>query len=278
MNQTFSFQRWTILLAKHWAENKKRYLLSVAAYMSLLLVWFVFIMLTDDHDPLARGLQQITFYFSFILVGPFYASQFFSELSSKAKGTNYLMVPASSLEKLLSSLFYVLIFFPLVFIAAFYVVDILAVFIANASHPGYDGILDRQGGLLKAKLVNVFYSPRPNDREALYYGILMFFALQSAALLGSIYFGKYSYIKTAISITLTCLVIALIGFYFTSLFLPRGGFNQLTNYRVFSDDGGEIKLIQLPNWIGKALEYFFFYGFPPLFWIATYFRLKEKEV
>ena len=98
MNQTFSFQRFSLLVGKNWAENKKRYLLSILAYISLLSVWFMFVMLTDSSHPLAKGLQEVTFFFSLFLVGPFFASQFFSDLGSKTKGTNYLMVPASVLE------------------------------------------------------------------------------------------------------------------------------------------------------------------------------------
>jgi hypothetical protein len=34
----------------------------------------------------------------------------------------------------------------------------------------------------------------------------------------------------------------------------------------------------LPEWIGKVLNVVLSYAFPPLFWLATYYRLKEKEV
>lgn len=280
MNQTFNFQRWSLLVGQHWAENRKRYLLSIAAYASLLLVWFVFIMMTDEYDPLAKGLQQVTFYFSVILIGPFYASQFFSQLSSKAKGTNYLMVPASSLEKLLCSLFYVIIFFPLVLIAAFYFVDTLAVFIANVTHPGYNGVVDHQGVLLKAKVANVFSSARQNDREALYYGTLMFFALQSVALLGSVYFGKYSYIKTAITLTLVFLFFALVLNFFMKAIMPSGHIQgTFTKYIFYSGNNFNAgRMVQLPKWVEKVIEFLISYAFPPIFWTATYFRLKEKEV
>jgi hypothetical protein len=277
MNQTFSFQRWNLLVGQHWAENKKRYLLSIAAYASLLLVWFVFVMMTDTSNPMAKGLQQVTFYFSVFLIGPFYASQFFRQLSSKAKGTNYLMVPASSLEKLLSSLFYVLIFFPLVIIAAFYLMDAIAVFIANASHPGYNGVVDHNGNVLTAKIANVFSAERANDQKALFYGTLLFLGIQSAALLGSIYFGQYSYIKTAITLTLLFLLFALVLKYFIEPFMPRGHFQEnLTQFIIYGE--GKNKLVQLPHWIGKTIEFLAFYSLPPIFWAATYFRLKEKEV
>jgi cation transport ATPase len=115
MNQKFSFRRWRLLVAKHGAENKNRYLISLIALTGLLYMWFVFVMKTDQHHPLAPGLQEITFYFSLFLVGPFYATQFFKEIHSRTKGINYLMLPASSLEKLLCGLFYTLFIFFIAF-------------------------------------------------------------------------------------------------------------------------------------------------------------------
>lgn len=276
MNQTFDFRRFSLLVGKHWADNRKKYMLSIVAFMSLILIWYVFIMLTDPLDPLAEGLQHVTYYFSLFLVGPFYASQFFKDLSSRSKGINYLMVPASTLEKTLCSIFYVVILFVVVFTVAFYLVNIITVGLANLVHPDYSGVA-RNGIVHKAHISNIFRIPG-NPRNMAQYFFLLFFAVQSVAFLGSIYFPKYSYIKTAISITIVCLVIALVGFYFTSFFMPRGGFNELSTYRVFSEDGNETRVIQLPAWIGKVLKFLFFYAFPPIFWVTTYFRLKEKEV
>lgn len=276
MNQTFDFRRFSLLVGKHWADNRKKYMLSIVAFMSLILIWYVFIMLTDPLDPLAEGLQHVTYYFSLFLVGPFYASQFFKDLSSRSKGINYLMVPASTLEKTLCSIFYVVILFVVVFTVAFYLVNIITVGLANLIHPDYSGVA-RNGIVHKAHISNIFRIPG-NPRNMAQYFFLLFFAVQSVAFLGSIYFPKYSYIKTAISITIVCLVIALVGFYFTSFFMPRGGFNELSTYRVFSEDGNETRVIQLPAWIGKVLKFLFFYAFPPIFWVTTYFRLKEKEV
>jgi len=277
MNQTFSFQRWISLVGKHWAENRKRYLLSIAAYMGLLFVWFVFVMMTDKLDPLAKGLQEISFYFSFIIIGPFYASQFFKELSSKSKGTNFLMVPASTFEKLICSVFYVIIFFPIILTAAFYLIDALAVFIANASHPSYNGQADHGGNPMVGKIANVFNPGSQNERRMLFYGTLLFLAIQSAALLGSVYFGQYSYIKTAISLTLLFLFFALVVNYLINSFMPRGFFREnMTQFIIMEE--GENKMIQLPHWIGKTIQILIFYAFPPIFWISTYFRLKEKEI
>ncbi len=276
MEQTFNLQRCAHLFANHWAENKKRYLLSIAAYIGLAFVWFIFIMVTDGYDPLAQGLQQITFLFSAIALGPFFASQFFSELGSKSKATNYLMVPASTFEKLLCSLFYVMVLFPIVLFTAFYIVDILAVLVANASHDSYN-VANEKGVIIKATVANVFHTERGMNNDALYYCTLMFFALQSAALLGSVYFTQYSYIKTAISLVLIFLFVAWLEHYWISSIMPRGHFaNSITKFWIWGEK--EHQIVQLPEWIGTVLEITLFYGTTLILWTVTYFRLKEKEV
>jgi hypothetical protein len=277
MNQTFSFQRFLFLVGKTWSENRKKYLLSILAFMSLVFVWFAFIMLTDESNPLAKGLQEVTFFFSLFLVGPFFASQFFSDLGSKTKGTSYLMVPASALEKLLCSLLYTLVFFFIVFVLAFYVVDFIAVLIANTFHPSYNGATTVNGEPFKAHIINMFKSRDISSGSSLsYYFILVFVGLQSAALLGSVYFEKFSYIKTVISLTLIVLLSGLIVFKIMGSFFPRGSFG-LVEFKFFNSDG-DIAIVELPRWSQKIIEILAFYGFTIIFWITTYFRLKEKEV
>ena len=275
MNQTFSFQRFSLLVAKNWAENKKRYLLSLVAYISLVFVWYVFVMITDDSHPMAKNLQEVTFFFSLVLVGPFFASQFFSELGSKTKATSYLMVPASNLEKLLCSILYTTILFLILFVVAFYFVDFIAVLIANAFHPSYNGVTTVNGVTIKAQAVNIFNVGKPSDNVA-YYFLTSFFAIQSVALLGSIYFQKYSYIKTVISLTLILLISAFLVFEVMGSMLPTPAAFTGVEYRIF--DGEKMKIIELPEWTQNLVEYFFLFGFTIVFWVTTYFRLKEKEV
>jgi hypothetical protein len=275
MNQTFSFQRFSLLVAKNWAENKKRYLLSLVAYISLVFVWYVFVMLTDESHPMAKNLQEVTFLFSLLLVGPFFASQFFSELGSKTKATSYLMVPASNLEKLLCSILYVTVLFLILFIAAFYFVDFIAVLIANAFHPSYNDVTTVNGVHIKAQAVNIFKVGKPSDNVAFYF-LTAFFAVQSVALLGSVYFQKYGYIKTVISLTLILLISSFLVFEVMGSILPSPAFFSGVEYRIF--DGEKMKIVELPKWSQKLVEYLLFFGFTIVFWVATYFRLKEKEV
>ena len=271
MNQTFSFQRWSLLVAKHWAENRKRYLLSIVAFMSLILVWYVFVMLTDHQNPMAEGIQWVTYYFSLFIVGPFYASQFFKPLGSKSKAVDYLMVPASALEKTIVGIFYAVILYPIVFTAAFYLVDAIAVAAANLFHPSYTTGKN-------APIANIFDLRNPRINLAFYWFLLLF-GIQSAFLLGSVYFAQYSYIKTAISLSLAFLIIAFVGLYIPSQWMPRGSFHESPiEYIIHTGEWDNRKMVALPGWIGEVLKYIFLYAFHPIFWITTYFRLKEKEV
>ncbi len=279
MQPTFSFDRFTLLLKKHWAENKKRYILSALAFIGLLVIWFLFVMLTDDFHPMAEGLQEVTFIFSLFIIGSFYASQIFRELGSRARGINYLMVPASAMEKLLCSLLYGIILFFVVFTVAFYLADGLMVLIANAMHPSYNK-LTPEGGQLKASLVNMFPFSGPGQKASSNaYILLLFLVIQSFFILGSVYFEKYSFIKTAISMFVTMLVFFVLLYVLNEGLMPDGSFHEnLSSYRVFGPESTDEKLVQLPGWVGPALRGLFMYGLAPFFWVVTYFRLREKQV
>ncbi|RYZ30012.1 MAG: hypothetical protein EOO10_04345 [Chitinophagaceae bacterium] len=274
MNQFFSFKRFTLLVIKHWADNKKRYGLSMLAFIGLLITWFVFTMLTGmDDTPMGRGAQQITFFLSLFAVGTFYASQYFRDLSSRAKGINFLMVPASAFEKLLCSLLYSVLLFFIVFTAAFYLVDFLMVAIANTL-PGSETPAQ------KVSVINVFkvIILRFNKDSTVNF-LLFFFSVQSVFLLGSVYFEKYSFIKTIISGFVGAFILFCFMYFFTEYLLPDGDYPMgfLTAYRVYVD-GVRDQLIQIPHWIGDVFRFLAMYGIAPFLWIVTYYRLKEKQV
>jgi hypothetical protein len=274
MDQFFSFKRFTLLVLKHWADNKKRYTLSVFAFIGLLITWFVLTILTGfERIPMGREVQTITFFFLIFGVGTFYASQYFNDLGSRAKGLNFLLVPASAFEKLLCSLLYTALLFLVVFLASFYLVDVLMVSIANAIpasvQPGD-----------KAVVVNVFdMTMLPFNKDMAFNYIFTFLSVQSAFLLGSVYFEKYSFIKTIIGVFILGFIILCLVFFFYEELLPPGhhikGF--LTSYLV-REDGVNDRLIQIPGWIGKTLQFLLMYAIAPFLWIVTYYRLKEKQV
>lgn len=274
MNQFFSFKRFTLLVLKHWADNKKRYGLSVLAFIGLLIAWFVFMILTGfDNNPMNKGVQQVTFFLSLFAVGTFYASQYFRDLGSRAKGINFLLVPASSFEKLLCSLVYTVLLFFVVFTVSFYLVDLLMVSIANALYGSNEA-----GG--KVSIVNIFKILLIRfNRDSTINFLFFFFSVQSVFLLGSVYFEKYSFIKTIISGFVACFALFCLMYFFHEQLLPNGEFYSgfLTSYRV-QVDGVSDHLVQVPGWIGEVFRLLIMYAVAPFFWIVTYYRLKEKQV
>lgn len=273
MNQFFSFPRLLLLLSKHWADNKKRYGLSVLAFIGLLITWFVFTLLTRLDKPMGKEVQNITFFFSLFAVGTFYASQYFRDLGSRSKGINFLLVPASAFEKLLCSLLYTALLFFVVFTVAFYLVDALMVAVAHQLPQ------DMASGE-KTGVVNIFkvVIVRFNKDSTINF-LLFFFSLQSVFLLGSVYFEKYSFIKTIICGFAAGFLLFCFLYFFNEYLLPEGDYPQgfLTSYRVYVV-GGKDRLVQVPRWIGEVFRFLVMYGVAPFMWLVTYYRLKEKQV
>ena len=285
MNQVFDMQRWVLLVRKHWGDNRNKYLLSLGAIAALLFLWFGFLILMDSHGAMSREPQTITFYVGLFLTGSLTASLLFSDLGNKPKALNFLAVPASQVEKILCMIFYGVVVFFVCYTVVFYVVDFLMVKVANAVTIAR---LERNRESLEfftpEKVMNVFgkfkVSANDNPFNVLTTILCLFFALQGAYALGSIYFPAYSFIKTTITLLITILLFIFLVAKVLSPMLPDGGnfSGNLSVYQMYKRDYSSMDAILLPSWTGDAMVGYFKYLLAPAFWIATYFRLKEKEV
>lgn len=259
MNQFFNQERFAQLVLKHWADNKKRYTLSLLAYVGLLFTWLLFWLIVEgipSRNGLPGEMQYSTFYFSLFAFGTFYASQYFSDLGSKERGSDFLLVPASTFEKLLCSLFFTVLLFPLLIIGAFYLVDVLMVTLSNS--------FVADSTLLKSTVVNVFGVDllrfNPNQAIKLF---LFFFSIESLFLLGSVYFKKYNFIKTII----TGFVIVLLFFLFVYIMAEH----------VLPERDDDYYFSKIEKWFPTFLQVLA-YSIAPLAWVGTYFILKAKQV
>lgn len=260
MNQFFAQKRFSLLVLKHWADNKKRYTLSLLAYVGLLITWFTFgliIMGIPEGSGLPEEVQRTTFFFSLFAVGTFYASQYFSDLGSREKGSHFLLVPASHFEKLLCSLFFTVILFPLLLIACFYLVDVIMVAIANsfsANRP--NGGKSTVANIFEVALINF------NSQRAIY--LLPFsISIASLFLLGSVYFKKYNFIKTIITGFVVCLLFFFLVYVITQHILP--------------EKADDYYFSKIAHWFPTFVQVLA-YAVAPLSWIATYKVLKGKQV
>jgi hypothetical protein len=249
MNQFFSLKRFRLLVLKHWADNRRRYILSVLAFVGLLTAWFgLTLLMHEDQVPMSQDVQQTTFFFLLFVIGTLYASQYFRDLGSRTKGSNFLLIPASSFEKLLCGILYTAVFFPLVFIVTFYLADSLMVALANAVFKWGE----------KARVINIFTVNffHFNSNRALNF-LLFFLSVQSVFLLGSVYFRKYNFIKTIIS----CFIIWMLAM--VVLYAVHNWVTRLDNGPV-------------PDEITLATTVLAYIIGPLLWWVA-YYRLKAKQ-
>lgn len=258
MHPFFSVNRFSLLIAQHWAENKKRYALSILAIAGLLIAWFICGMLIEDENPMSGGAQEMIFFLMLFATGTFYAGYYFRDLSSRDKGSNFMLVPASVFEKFLCALLYTVVLFFLSYTVIFYLVDLCMVSLSNNIHN-----VKETGN---ATVANIFETVLIRFRdESTVRSLFLFFVIQSLFLLGSVYFRKYTFLKTAV------IGFALFFVIFCVLYFFYG-----RHWHEDNDNGRYLHLF--PEWAEQPFRLIVMYLATPLIWIITYYRLKAKQV
>jgi hypothetical protein len=276
----FSFSRWWMLVSLHWAENRRRYVLGILAMGGLLLFWFSVVLAMDAHAPMSIGYQFGTFYIGLFFTGCLFGSQVFSALNRKREAIQYLMVPASHLEKLLCGLLYGVVLFFIVYTLLFYLVDIPMVELAGRITKKRPPMFAQGDILVQRPVVYSLFGRGawnlPNDTGP--YLLMVYFAVQAFFILGSIYFTRYSILKTIIA----GLLLSLLGSIFIGKIieanLPAGWhMENLFDWYRYDNSSGQ-QWVRLPGAPKEFLLAIIKYSLPFIFWFITYFRLKEKEV
>jgi len=277
MNSFFDLNRWFIYIGKHWHENKRKYLLSLGAIGGLQVLWFSFMLIVNQSQPMEKSIQLATYYVGLFLTGCLYASLLFNDLSEGPKAIHFLLLPASLFEKLLNALLFGVILYFICYTLMFYVVDFTMVKVANgvmsnlAEH-------DHSITYRAEEVINVFFPKDFADGNGSVFILLGYFAIQSIFLLGSVYFVKFQFIKTLVSGLVVFLILVFFVHKVLGSFMPPGGFFEpFKVYRIFDATKGELS-VQLPEWLSSIMLFLIKYALAPCLWVVTYFRLKEKEV
>ena len=270
MNNTFDIQRFGLLLKRQWLEFGKIYLVSLIVLFGIFLcfygvAYYKFITYNEirpgNYGYGVLNFRVPLFAVSGLIFGTLIASSYFSHLGQKSRAIIDLLTPASIFEKFLGGVFFTTLIATISFLAIFYVTDLLFVMKLR-------GVIE---DVLKIKIVSstnleyFFVQNNPNKFVPLY--IVPFF-ITSIFLLGSIYFNKFHYIKTAIVVMIfSGIWTAIVAKSGELLFEGRIPIDRDHSKHIFSDrDSGELWLTVL----GIALTL--------IFWSITYIRLKEKEV
>lgn len=262
MNQTFNFHRFGLMLKLDLAEKGRNYLFLAALLIVLLLLLMVPVAMSTQFSGIRESLHFIALFMVVLLGSSFFTSSIFTQYASPSTGMATLMVPASKLEKFLSA-WVINLLFIIPFIEIFWQLHYRTMDIANARIP----------------LGNYKYHYIPEQMRE--YFTYCYFLMHGCVFLGSIYFTKASYIKTA-AITLAIFLAAgllqiALGYQFTSYPGHLSTF-PLTGWRVwYADSGYNAFEVSYPDSFMYAI-----YGFPVFIlvsiWYITFLRLKEKEI
>ena len=281
MNQTFDFYRWRMLVGGHWAENRKRYLLALLAMGGMLAAWYGFLLAIDKFGPVNLFMQYTAYYCGLYIVGCLYASTIFAELGEKARAIQFLSIPASHLEKLLCGILFGVVLFFLAYTLIFYIVDIPMVSMANRiiarEHQHWPGTMEPIGSVEVLNLWSNQWAPVPDKRFHLI--LLGYFAIQSAFLLGSVYFARWAFIKTIVAVLVFWLIFILFMDKGLREWLPEGWhYDSMMQWANNTSQQGPNQFIRLPPSFQGIVIFLIQYSIAPALWVITYFRLKEKEV
>lgn len=251
MNNTFDIKRFGLLLKRQWLEFGKIYLITLGVAFGVIASFYVtavwsFFRENPHVDLNFRDSLFSIFGFLFITV---IASNYFAYFGQKAKTVVDLLLPASTFEKFLAAILFTGFLATLSFVAVFALTD--AMFVSN----------------VRADLnPNAVYYISSFRRITFYPVYLLPLMVTSVFLLGSIYFNKFHYIKTAISVigfvALWAYVTVNAGKSFTE-------HRHATNNSPFRQDVGSFMETS-----STLLLLFLLLGF----WTITYVRLKEKQV
>jgi hypothetical protein len=244
MDTSLSLTRIKHLLNRYFIENWKKDL-----YVGLVLLVIAFVV-----NPMS-GFSGFVYMVMVLL----YTSRIFSNLAYKESAHHYLMIPASTREKLLVNLFLSHIYYVLLLLA-FLVLGILLRALILA--PFCDTSLCYT--FLNTSYINFNFA-----------SYLSFLFFQSILVFGSVYFKKNAFIKTLLSI-------AAFSFFLVMLviFIFKMNPDSLTPLM------DEFKVMQESFMINRMLNYktsfcistIIYIVITCFFWMLSYFRLRETEV
>ncbi|MFC0514925.1 hypothetical protein ACFFGT_11975 [Mucilaginibacter angelicae] len=256
MNNFFSFKRFSLLLIKHSAEHYRTYLMSIGVLAGVMVLGgsFIFYMIPG---PMDAGFQTALYAVLMLIAGCIFASTVFADMGDKRKAIPALSLPASTFEKYLVGWLYSYLVFIVVFTAVFYVV--LLSLISLKHWPGHNN-----------EVFSIF-----QDRFSIVF--IIFSLLHSISMYGAVVFEKLHFIKIGFAFFISYALLIICNTFFiksiTGLAItPAIPFGLLN----FSERGTYYNIApgyEQSLWVFAVMAVVVL-----LFWIATYFRLKEKQV
>jgi|GEM_PF-2621453 len=267
MSQNFNLNRYRLLFLKNLSENYLKYILFYAgmALVLSILLYISFPMLSNittiynsNHKLLKREPDTFLaiFFFRILLQfgGAIFTSTIFAEYGNKQEAIYNITLPATITEKFWVAWTLSVKLFTVIALALFYLILWIIVEIKGETNFHYLNLLSLEG-------INI---------------ISFFLFFQSLYFFGAISFNKQHLIKT----TLIIAVFGSLFSYWNAHLLP---IIMGRDYLGFTTNGDIIvknMVIYSRNhrFPLNILKELIFFVLAVIFWTASYFKLKEKEV
>lgn len=262
-----SFKRLGLLLRKHWIENYRIYLMGMGIIAGFTILIFLLVFYTED-GRIEEVFQMGYYSAGLFLCGTIFTSYIFNDFSQKPKGILFLTLPGSSLEKFLSLWLYATIGFVIVYSLIFYAVAIPFVKVSQ-SYNADELVRHSKFYNSRIQVLNFFQS-----EKEFYYLFFPYFFIQAVFLLGSVWFERFSFIKTAIS---GLLIVALFTFSNYAMGRVLIGEESVTAIPFHLLRHSYITA-RLPESIMSVIEFVAKYCVTPFLWFITYLKVAEKEL
>lgn len=260
MNNTFDFNRFSMLFAKHTKEHLSIYLMSLGVLAAILCIFLGFAAYTSD-GYLGPHVQAEIYIIFMIFSGGIFTTLVFSDFGDKKKAIPLLTLPVSHFEKYLLGWLYSYVIFLLLYAGCFYFIDFIVLTIGDLTSEE------------KNRLVNVITI----EDSKFPFALLGYTFLHSVCLAGAIFFEKLHTIKTGFTFFAALLGVVLFNqpllqliFNGKALFSPPFGSVRIAE--------GEVSHSLDSTPTGATILVVLLILLTLILWTSAYFKLKEKEV
>lgn len=256
-NKFFSLKRFSRFFGADLRLNKKYYFFCFAG----MAVGLYIIFLLNMRYSLSENGYQPLFVLGLLGLGAFVGDAF-NDLNSKTKTANYLLLPVSIFEKILSQFVIRFVFGVGLFLLLFWV----------------DAYLARETQMIRMAGNEKIYEIAPFHYSLLYkwvndymlFSVMICVSIGLFLFAGRLFFGRFGLIKTIIAGLAAFLLIVCCFPLFSHLFYPA------------ETHGFDVKLPMYELFDGITNMELFVYGIAYFSWLfllpLAYFKLKEKQV
>ena len=263
MNDIFNIKRFAWLLKKTITE---RPIQNVGVTVLLLILSFILYVVAKKIFGFEPA-QNLTFFWGLVGGSFFLASFVFGYFSTNASGSSYLTLPVSFLEKWLCGVLIAGVFYLLIFLSFFHLMDVI--FVA-----AYHNSLDPTSLFYKQQYESVYTFDLNGIIAWRVYPIYL--VLTGSMLTGGLYFNKISFVKTGITICIA--VLAIFGLNWLIATFLFNNVNDASPYdHVTLVVGKEKATLILPPKIDNLFHTGVAFILPAILWLLPLLRLREKE-